>query len=138
MSDTPTNEELVAGLVRLLTVEKRAVDGYVGRPQQDGIGRVFGGQVLAQALQAARRAGRDIGSLAALRPFERAHRRATLPLYLGTNAIVGLFTDERPLARLARRGVLDLARRAPGLGHAIRAAITRELTGDAHQPSLRP
>ena len=53
MTDTPTNDELVAGLVRLLTVERRAADVYTGRPQQDGIGRVFGGQVLAQALQAA-------------------------------------------------------------------------------------
>ena len=53
MTDTPTNEELVAGLVRLLTVEKRAADIFAGPPQQDGIGRVFGGQVLAQALQAA-------------------------------------------------------------------------------------
>jgi len=53
MSDDPTNAELVAGLVRLLTVEKRAADVYTGPPQQDGIGRVFGGQVLAQALQAA-------------------------------------------------------------------------------------
>ncbi|ODT00649.1 MAG: acyl-CoA thioesterase II [Erythrobacter sp. SCN 62-14] len=53
MSDTPTNEQLVAGLIRLLTVEKRAADIYAGPPQKDGIGRVFGGQVLAQALQAA-------------------------------------------------------------------------------------
>lgn len=53
MSDNPTPEELVAGLVRLLTVEKRAADVYAGPPQADGIGRVFGGQVLAQALQAA-------------------------------------------------------------------------------------
>jgi acyl-CoA thioesterase-2 len=53
MSKTPTNEQLVAGLVRLLTVEKRAADVYTGPPQAEGIGRVFGGQVLAQALQAA-------------------------------------------------------------------------------------
>jgi len=53
MTETPTNEELVAGLVRLLTVEKRAADIYAGRQQVDGMGRVFGGQVLAQALQAA-------------------------------------------------------------------------------------
>lgn len=52
MSDTPSPEQLVAGLVRLLTVEKRAADVYAGPPQADGIGRVFGGQVLAQALQA--------------------------------------------------------------------------------------
>ena len=53
MDETPTNEELVADLIRLLTVEKRAADVYAGLPQADGIGRVFGGQVLAQALQAA-------------------------------------------------------------------------------------
>lgn len=53
MSDTSTPDELVAGLVRLLTVDKRAADVYAGPPQKDGIGRVFGGQVLAQALQAA-------------------------------------------------------------------------------------
>lgn len=53
MIDTPSNQQLVAGLIRLLTVEKRAADIYAGPPQADGIGRVFGGQVLAQALQAA-------------------------------------------------------------------------------------
>jgi acyl-CoA thioesterase-2 len=53
MTDTPNNEELLASLVSLLTVEKRAADVYAGPPQADGIGRVFGGQVLAQALQAA-------------------------------------------------------------------------------------
>lgn len=53
MSETPSPEELVEGLIRLLTVEKRAADVYAGPPQTDGIGRVFGGQVLAQALQAA-------------------------------------------------------------------------------------
>ncbi|MFN4020481.1 MAG: acyl-CoA thioesterase [Erythrobacter sp.] len=53
MTDTPSNEELLASLVALLTVEKRAADVYAGPPQADGVGRVFGGQVLAQALQAA-------------------------------------------------------------------------------------
>jgi acyl-CoA thioesterase-2 len=53
MSETPSPEDLVASLIRLLTIEKRAADVYAGPPQTDGIGRVFGGQVLAQALQAA-------------------------------------------------------------------------------------
>lgn len=53
MTDTPSNAELVGSLIRLLTVEKRAADVFAGPPQTDGIGRVFGGQVLAQALQAA-------------------------------------------------------------------------------------
>lgn len=53
MADTPSNEDLVSGFVRLLTVEQRAEDVFVGQPQKGGVGRVFGGQVLAQALQAA-------------------------------------------------------------------------------------
>lgn len=57
MSDAPapirTPEELVAGLVRLLTVEPAGELAFTGRKQPDGIGRVFGGQVIAQALQAA-------------------------------------------------------------------------------------
>ena len=53
MSETPSPEELVGWLVKLLTVELTADDHYQGRPQRDGVGRVFGGQVIAQALQAA-------------------------------------------------------------------------------------
>jgi acyl-CoA thioesterase II len=53
MNETPSHAQLVTDLIRLLTVEKRAADIYAGPPQADGIGRVFGGQVLAQALQAA-------------------------------------------------------------------------------------
>lgn len=59
MNDTlPSNEslspeQLVANLVRLLTVEPRGPDRFLGQPQMGGTGRVFGGQVIAQALQAA-------------------------------------------------------------------------------------
>ena len=53
MSDNPTPEQLTAQLVELLTVEKRASDIFAGSPQEGGVGRVFGGQVLAQALQSA-------------------------------------------------------------------------------------
>lgn len=99
---------------------------------------LYGVEALGLALQAARRAGQDIGALATLRPYEQVHRRATLPIYLGTNAIVSLFTDDRPLPRLARRAVLGVARQAPLLGTAIQAAITRQLTGGAAPPLPRP
>nr|WP_137676151.1 acyl-CoA thioesterase II [Parerythrobacter lutipelagi] len=49
----PSPEKLVANLVRLLTVEQRGSNLFAGQPQTGGIGRVFGGQVIAQALQAA-------------------------------------------------------------------------------------
>ncbi len=53
MSDTKTPEQLVAGLVRLLTVTRDGEDAFSAPQQPGGVGRVFGGQVIAQALQAA-------------------------------------------------------------------------------------
>ncbi|WP_100260817.1 acyl-CoA thioesterase [Qipengyuania seohaensis] len=53
MTDTKTPEDLVAGLIRLLTVTDKGDGHFAGRQQPGGIGRVFGGQVVAQALQAA-------------------------------------------------------------------------------------
>jgi len=53
MNDTPTSEKLVADLVDLLTVTADGTDCFIGQPQKGGMGRVFGGQVIAQALQAA-------------------------------------------------------------------------------------
>lgn len=82
-------------------------------------------EVLARELAQARRQGRDPGDLSALQAFENEHRRATLPIYLGTNGIVQLFTDDRAPARLVRGAVLRVARRLPPL----RTAIARQLTG---------
>lgn len=53
MSDPKSPQELVGALVRLLTVTRNGEDDYTGRPQTGGVGRVFGGQVIAQALMAA-------------------------------------------------------------------------------------
>ncbi len=52
--DTPP-AELAAGLVALLDVEQIDTDLFRGARQPGGEGRVFGGQVIAQALQAAQR-----------------------------------------------------------------------------------
>jgi len=46
---------LTQALVDLLDVEEIDIDLYRGSRQPDGAGRVFGGQVIAQALQAAQR-----------------------------------------------------------------------------------
>lgn len=50
-----TDDEIVAELLTLLDVEELDVDLYRGHRQPGGIGRVFGGQVIAQGLQAAQR-----------------------------------------------------------------------------------
>ncbi len=52
--DTPP-DILAQGLVDLLDVEEIDRDLYRGKRQPGGVGRVFGGQVIAQALQAAQR-----------------------------------------------------------------------------------
>ena len=51
--DQSPPEKLVASLVKLLTVTREGEDRYVGRAKKNGVGRMFGGQVIAQALQAA-------------------------------------------------------------------------------------
>jgi acyl-CoA thioesterase-2 len=50
---TSSPEQLVADLVTLLTVTPSADHHFVGSAQHMGFGRMFGGQVIAQALQAA-------------------------------------------------------------------------------------
>ncbi|OYU97822.1 MAG: monooxygenase [Burkholderiales bacterium PBB5] len=99
---------------------------------------LYGVQVLARALQRAHAARQDIGQLSVLQPYETEHRRTTLPVYLGTNAVVSLFTDERAPAKLARRAVLAVAERAPGVSALIKSAITRPLTGSPASGQATP
>ena len=82
---------------------------------------------LTQALVAARQRGQDWGDAAALAPYARAHHLHAWPIYQGTNAIVRLYTDARPLPRAVRQLVLQGARRLPPL----KAAIVAQLTGKA-------
>ncbi|GAA0282596.1 acyl-CoA thioesterase II [Alteraurantiacibacter aestuarii] len=51
----PTPEQLVAELMLLLDLEPRGGDRFIGPRHPEGMGRVFGGQAIAQALGAARR-----------------------------------------------------------------------------------
>ena len=51
----PTPKQLVAWLIKLLDVKDAGDDKFTGRRRRGGIGRVFGGQVIAQALAAAER-----------------------------------------------------------------------------------
>jgi acyl-CoA thioesterase II len=54
MTDTPQSpEQLVTELIDLLAVQRMGDGWYLGKRKKDGFGRVFGGQVIAQALVAA-------------------------------------------------------------------------------------
>lgn len=87
---------------------------------------------LTEALVRARDARQDIGSSATLQRYAPAHHRHAWPIFQGTNAVVRLFTDARPLPRLLRRIVLGGANRFPP----VKAAIVQQLTGKL--PKLSP
>ncbi|WP_106419197.1 5-demethoxyubiquinol-8 5-hydroxylase UbiM [Salinicola tamaricis] len=61
---------------------------------------------LAGLIGDARAAGQDIGAPRLLARYQRQQRLATGPLFAATLAIVGLYTDERPPARLLRQAIL--------------------------------
>ncbi len=84
---------------------------------------LYGVEVLAREIGASGDPGRE----AALLRYAEAHRRTTWPIYAGTNAVVRLFTDDRPPARLLRGAVLRAAKALPPVSGFIR----RQLTGAA-------
>lgn len=86
---------------------------------------LYGVEVLGSLLAGAQRAGRDLGSLAVLQHYETRHRRETWPVYHGTNAVVGLFTDDSEAARWMREAVIRVADRLPVLKSAITQKLTR-------------
>ncbi|EFH10994.1 5-demethoxyubiquinol-8 5-hydroxylase UbiM [Pseudoroseomonas cervicalis] len=86
-------------------------DAAVGMHPVTAHGFNFGlsGQaILAREIRAAHAAGRDIGAPDLLRRYAVAHRRATRPLYLATNATALLYTEESAPARLLRNVALRL------------------------------
>ncbi|WP_313072329.1 5-demethoxyubiquinol-8 5-hydroxylase UbiM [Melaminivora sp.] len=80
---------------------------------------------LTRVLTEAREHSADLGAASVLQRYARAHHRHAWPLFAGTNAIVRLYTDTRPLPRIARQAVLAAAMRLPPL----QAVIVSQLTG---------
>lgn len=74
---------------------------------------LVGQDTLSALVRNAAASGADIGAQALLAEYETRHRRATRPLFLATNAIVRLFTDDSLPARIARNAMLKIASRAP-------------------------
>lgn len=61
---------------------------------------------LASQIIKAAQAGRDIGSSWVLQNYQLRHQLLAKPLYESTNLIVRLYTDDKPLARLARNAAI--------------------------------
>ncbi|WP_432471126.1 5-demethoxyubiquinol-8 5-hydroxylase UbiM [Amphritea sp. HPY] len=81
-------------------------------------------ETLAKEIKSAIAQGRDIGSASVLEKYQSAHMRVTKPLYMGTNLVVGLFTNDNFAAKVARKATLRIANNfAP-----LKQIITRKLT----------
>jgi ubiquinone biosynthesis UbiH/UbiF/VisC/COQ6 family hydroxylase len=78
---------------------------------------------LGDEIMRALKAGRDIADPRGFARYERTHRRATLPLYAATNAIAQLYSDERPIARVARTAGLHLMNVTPGARRLVEASL---------------
>jgi ubiquinone biosynthesis UbiH/UbiF/VisC/COQ6 family hydroxylase len=82
-----------------------------------------GADRLGAEIAAATARGRDPADPGGLLRYERAHRLATFPMFAATNAIAGLYTDDRAPARLVRAAVL----RAGAALSPVRKLITARL-----------
>ena len=51
----------------------------------------------------------DVGDINILKNYERKFKKVSLPIYLATNGIVRLYTNQKPIIKLARRSLLILA-----------------------------
>lgn len=94
---------------------------------------LYGIELLAAELSALLRRGSGltdgVALDAALQRFAQAHRRHTRPVYLGTNLLVSLFTDERSPIKPMRRALLNLVERVPPVAAVVKSAIVGQLTG---------
>lgn len=87
---------------------------------------MYGAQTLADVVTHALLNGLDIGSPTLLQRYTDQHRQTTRPLYEGTNAIVRLYTNDQPLARLARKGVMTAGKLLSPARKAIVKTLTQE------------
>ncbi len=83
-----------------------------------------GAKLLADQIKEAAHNMKDIGADAGLLRYETAHRRAVLPLYHGTNALVKLYTDNSVPGRVLRSAAL----RAGSFLGPVKKRIMHQLT----------
>lgn len=86
---------------------------------------LYSAETLARQIQARAQGGvvPDPADPVALATYDREHRDTARWIFHGTNAIVRLFTDDRPVARRVRQATLHLAERLPP----VKALIVRQL-----------
>ena len=119
----PAPEALVADLVRLLELKPLGEDRFEGPRRGDGIGRVFGGQVIAQALMAAQATVADDRPAHSLHAYFLRGGNEDLPIEYRVERGFdgGSFANRRVIARQEARQILacsaSFQRREDGPGH---------------------
>jgi len=88
---------------------------------------LHGVDTLANALSERQAHGGDLADRSVLAAYQRRQQRASLPLYLATATVVGLYTNDHLPARVLRRSVLRLADRLPPFKRLAAAQLTGEL-----------
>ncbi|MDE2030078.1 MAG: 5-demethoxyubiquinol-8 5-hydroxylase UbiM [Alphaproteobacteria bacterium] len=86
-----------------------------------------GADMLAGEIRNALSLGIDIGAPSVLEAYALKHRRASAFLFYGTNALVNVYTDNRPAALMLRAAGLRIANHLPP----FKKYVTRQLTGKA-------
>lgn len=89
-----------------------------------------GADTLAREIRAAYDLGLDIGGVDVLKRYHEQHRAATLPMYMGTNLLVGLYTKTTPIAKLARKTLLALGQHLPPAQRIIMNQLTEARGGN--------
>jgi acyl-CoA thioesterase-2 len=125
----PTPEQLVAELVLLLDIEPRGADRFVGRRLKEGVGRVFGGQAIAQALVAARRTVPDDRPVHSLHAYFLRGGSDELPIDLRVKRDLDgrSFSNRRVVASQDGEPILNLV-----------ASFQKRQDGPSHQYPAMP
>ena len=89
-----------------------------------------GQDILTQTIHRAKRRYQDIGSLPTLNSYQYKYRLVSKTMYIGTNSIVWLFTQNAPIMRHLRKLTLDASIHLPP----IRKLISAHLTERYRQP----
>jgi acyl-CoA thioesterase-2 len=119
----PTPETLVADLLDLLTLKPLGDDRFEGPRKVDGIGRVFGGQVIAQALVAAQSTVGDERPAHSLHAYFLRGGSEDHPLEIAVERVFdgGSFSNRRITATQQGKAVLAASvsfhKREDGPGH---------------------
>jgi len=92
---------------------------------------------LATGVKRALSIGQDIGSDFLLKRYQFRHRRASLPMYHGTNGLVNLFNSDSFKARLARDAVLRIGNNLPPLKRLIMNRLTEARESGLSLPFLK-